>query len=866
MTYGKSEIYSFGEWMKHRQQQLHLTQQQLATAAYCSLIMIKKIEADERRPSTELALTLAAPLQIPRHLWTAFNACARGEQPVDYLYQMDLDKGQAVAGKREPQRLTLNATRLPQDSTPFLGRETELTDIIGTLRRPECRLLSLVGPGGIGKTRLAIEAARKIADELIHGAAFVNLSLVSDPARIPDAIAEALALLSPGPASDYLPKLLARHEMLMVLDNCEQLSQELGWLSAVLTAAPGITLLATSRAQLQLTEEWVMPVAGLEAAELLFEQTARRLDPGFDLTTDAAEVGRVCGLVGNLPLAVELAAGWTSLLSCAQIADRIQNDLTILSTTLRNVPPRHRSMKAVIDQSWQLLSEEEQIALMRLSVFQGGWMTYEAETVAGANLDLLRGLKQKTLVQTVSANRFDLHSLVRQYAAEKLTLAGLKAYTHRNHFDAFLLLGSQLDAQLHGSQALESLQRFWLEKDNIWAALQWSLDSEGPDLTLTMLQFLWPYWLNEGAYKEGQRWTERVITESSEDSILLCLALTYLSDYHALLGEFDRAVVYHARAQELAERLASPEVQLQVLISTIQGSQTIDAALRDSHKAIKLIEETEELFFYLPEIYNYLGRWLQTGGRFDEAQQSFQQSVSLYRKMGNILKISYPLSGLGQLALQAGDLQTAYKYSLESISFQDAKLEMVPWSSQGGIALKVSARLAMIRFYFGEIEQAEVQLLELLQQAEETDNVLTEQQILCFLSEIYLEKREFEKASFYFQSSLLFIKTLYQRLESVSLADHQPEVALFNVIETCLRAAFVTSSSGQHERSVILYSTADAFRHQSGQRNGHPLWNKGIKCIRDAKTHLAEDVYADAWGRGQQSSLQEALARLLQMA
>lgn len=858
MREGLAEIYSFGEWLKRRRQQIHLTQKQLATAAYCSLITIKKIEADERRPSTEVALTLAAPLQIPTHLWAAFVACARGERPVDYLYQVELEKGQ-VTGKKEPQRL-------PQDMTSFFGRESEIEDITGTLRRTDCRLLTLLGPGGIGKTRLAIEVARQIAGELADGAVFVNLSSISDSDRVPDAIAEALMLVPPGPAIDHLPKLLERRQILIVLDNCEQISQELDWLSTVLAMAPGVTFLATSREQLQLAEEWVMPVAGLAAAEMLFVETARRQDPDFAPISNAEEITQICTLVGNLPLAVKLAAGWTSLLSCAQIADQVQKDLTILTTTVRNVPPRHRSMSAVMDQSWQLLSEEAQVTLMRLSVFEGGWTAVEAETVAGANLHLLQELKQKSLVQTVAGNRFDLHSLVHQYAAEKLTLAGLENSTHRQHFETYLTLVTQLDAQLHGYQALTSLQRFWLEKDNIRAALQWSLDSEGPTLTMTMLQYLWPYWMNEGAYIEGQRWTEKVIAQTSDNSKLSCLALCYMRDYLGLLGEMERPWTYHVQVQTLAEPLADPLVNILISIGTLQTSQTIEEAIRTSHEVIRLMKESGEMSYFVPEIYNMLGRWLQSGGRYDDAGDNFRQSVYLYRKMGNVVQIAYPLSGLGQLALQAGDLQTAYKYTLESDSYLQAKLEMVPWSGQSGMALIVSANLALIFFYLGEIDRAEVDLQRLLKQAEETANALTRQQILCYLSEICLEKGEIENALFHFQAGLPVIETLYQRVQSVDDNNFQPEAVYINLIETCLRAALIASVRDQCERAITLYSTAESFRHKSGQRNGHPLWNKATERLNNSKQSLGDALYSAAWERGQQSSLSQALTLLLQVA
>ncbi len=293
----------------------------------------------------------------------------------------------------------LHIVTLPASPTPFIGRTQELTAVIAQIQRDDVRLVTLLGPGGMGKTRLALEVARLVQDDFADGVLFVNLTAVTDPTLIPDTIAHALGLSLPGPAANHLPRVLRQRHMLIILDNCEQLGDGLTWLSTLLAAAPNITLLATSRERLQLAEEWVFPVGGLDAALELFGQTAVRVQPDFDMSVEETAVHRICQLVENLPLAVELAASWTPFLTCAQIADHIQNGLDILATTVRNIPTRHRSMQAVFDASWQLLTTQEREVLMRLSVFRGGWRVEEATAVAGANLFLLRGLAEKSLVR-----------------------------------------------------------------------------------------------------------------------------------------------------------------------------------------------------------------------------------------------------------------------------------------------------------------------------------------------------------------------------------------------------------------------------------------------------------------------------------
>jgi predicted ATPase len=322
--------------------------------------MIKKIEADERQPSVELAQAHADTLQIPADQHPVFVEIARGERPLDHLAE---GLGGRGAGVKESPLLPRSSAPphppLPTPTTPFLGRQAELSDIITKLKQPDCRLLTLLGPGGMGKTRLALEAARQVQDDFAGGVLFVNLTAVTDPTLIPDSIAQSLNLSLPGAADKHLPRVLRQRQMLILLDNCEQLGDGLEWLSTLLATAPNITLLATSRERLQLAEEWVFPVTGLDAALELFGQTAVRVKPDFDMRVEETAVYHICQLVENLPLAVELAASWTPFLTCAQIAEHIQNGLDILATTVRNIPTRHRSMQAVFDASWQLLTETE---------------------------------------------------------------------------------------------------------------------------------------------------------------------------------------------------------------------------------------------------------------------------------------------------------------------------------------------------------------------------------------------------------------------------------------------------------------------------------------------------------------------------
>lgn len=602
------ETYSFGEWLKQRREKLRLTQRDLATMTHCSVPMIKKIESDERQPSLELAELLAVSLKVPESDRKIFVEVARGERPVDLLWQVPDETATATLPFHEP-------IPLPKPSTPFVGRDEELAQISERLTDPNCRLLTLVGPGGMGKTRLALAAAQALRPAFIEGAVFVSLAAINDANLIPDTIARSLRLVLSGPAAEQVIAYLRRRSLLLVLDNCEQMEGDVVWLSELLASAPGIKLLVTSRERLHLTEEWVYVVPGLAQAMDLFAETARRVKQNFDAEAENPVIAHICQLVENLPLAVELAASWTPHIPCVQIADHIQHDIAILATDVRNVPERHRSVQAVFDHSWNLLSMTEQNALMRLSVFRGGWQAEEALLVAEANLVLLRRLVDKSLVRVGENGRYDLHELIRQYMSRKLKESGLEAETHQRHFDAYLLLVVQLDSQQYTLRSMEVLVRFDQEQDNIRAALSRSLDAEHIEATLDLLNHVWVYWLRRGYYHEGAEWAIRAIQQAGElETVHLCIALSCASISLFIQGHYGEAEPLANRALAMAHRLEDSQALIMALGLYTFTSVNIEQALKGLHEGIALIEESGKLREYLPLYYQGAATWFHSAG------------------------------------------------------------------------------------------------------------------------------------------------------------------------------------------------------------------------------------------------------------
>ncbi|MEP7358979.1 MAG: LuxR C-terminal-related transcriptional regulator, partial [Anaerolineales bacterium] len=417
------------------------------------------------------------------------------------------------------------STNLPLQPTAFVGREQELAAIAELLANPACRLVTLVGPGGSGKTRLAIQAATQQRDAFSDGVVLVPLAPVGSPESLAGAISDALKVPLAGredPQAALLGYLGAK-QMLLVLDNCEHLLAGAGLFGEILRGAPRITLLATSRERLNLVGEWLFDVEGLpvpaqwrageaEGAAGLFMQSARRLRAGFAPSeADKAAVVRICQLVGGMPLAVELAAAWVRMLSCAEIAAEIEGSLGILAAESRDVPLRQQSMQAIYDHSWKLLSLEEQQAFPRLSVFRSGFQREAAEQVAQAGLRLLSALVDKSLVRANPNGRYELHELARQYAAEKLQAAGDAETAARRHLAYCVGLAERAAPELIGPHQAVWLVRLEAEHDNLRAALAWSQAAAETEMGLRLAGAVWRFWFLRGHLLEGEQWLRRML-------------------------------------------------------------------------------------------------------------------------------------------------------------------------------------------------------------------------------------------------------------------------------------------------------------------------------------------------------------------
>jgi predicted ATPase len=446
---------------------------------------------------------------------STFVRVARGELSVDHI----LTKSNPVAATT----ISSPKTNLPILPTPLIGRDREVEQLVQLLQDPHCRLLSLVGPGGIGKTRLAIETATQVQDLFTDNVHLVPLVSVNTTQLIVPVIANSVGLsfhhaIRADPKTQLF-SYLKEKQALFLLDNLEQLLAEQGieLLTELLAQAPQVKLLVTSRESLSLQDEWVFEVKGLPVPEgiyvegteqntsvELFLQRARRAHVGFSARVDDfPAIVRICRLVDGNPLGIELAAAWVRTLSCDEIAQEIERGMDFLNISARDIPARHRSMRAVFEHSWKLLTEDEQRVLLRLSVFRGGFRREAAERVAEATLIVLSALMTKSLVRRSGAGRYDLHELIRQCAAEQFAKHP-EARLHDRHSRFYLTWIAEHEAALISSRQKETIEQLSFEFDNLRQAWECAIDQRQIDLLRIAAWPLWYSYEMRGLYQEGE--------------------------------------------------------------------------------------------------------------------------------------------------------------------------------------------------------------------------------------------------------------------------------------------------------------------------------------------------------------------------
>jgi predicted ATPase/DNA-binding SARP family transcriptional activator len=618
--------------------------------------------------------------------------------------------------------------------TPFVGRETELTAIHARLNDPTCRLLTLIGPGGIGKTRVAVQVARDVASAPLRqttfrdGVFFVPLVSVNPMGTVIPAIASALDLsfsgeINPelrwrdtGGLEDRLFNYLRAKQMLLVLDSFEHLlapsamptspprvvakpgreRDSVALITEILRAAPGVKILVTSREVLDLQPEWVYPLQGMDypavdgvpdeavrlaledySAVALFAQCARRVCPAFSLAQAGEIAIRICQLVGGMPLAIELAASWLRHLSPDRIVAELERGLDILTTSWRDVPPRHRSVRAVFDYSWDLLSDKERCALQRLSVFRGGFGLQASEAVAGVSLPELGKLTEKSLLHASASERYEMHELFRQYCLEKLREdCSEEERTRDRHSDYYARFIQARGDALKGPHQKAAVVKMEIEIEDANVAWNWAAEHGHIERLDRMLEGMGLFYSWSSRAREGtvacQLAAEKITALISSHEPVLSTGhsraeglrvLARILAWQATLCSPDRAALAEQLLKRSLDLLEQAALDLEdtrserafVLLQMGQVAFATDlrrarAFYLDSLALYRMLDEQ----WWTARALQHLGWLAAYAGTYEESTRWHEESLAIRRGLGDARGIAESLKGLGTVLIVHG--------------------------------------------------------------------------------------------------------------------------------------------------------------------------------------------------------------------
>jgi predicted ATPase/class 3 adenylate cyclase len=571
------------------------------------------------------------------------------------LYQLD-------DGEFPPLR-SVDQTNLPVQPTPFVGRERELAEVIALLDMH--RLVTLTGPGGTGKTRLALQAAAESVEQYGDGVWFVSLAAIRDPNLIEPTIARMVG----GP--DDLSEFLAGKRTLLVLDNLEQLLPD----AADIVLRLDARILATSRSRLNVAAEQEFPVPTLpfEDAAALFTQRARQLEPHFE--PDAA-VRQIAERLEGLPLALELAAARVKVLTPDQILERLGRSLDLLTSGAYDAPERQRTLRGTVEWSYQLLTTGEQTLFARLAVFAGGFELEAAEAVCSAELDVLQSLVDKNLLRHGEGGRFFMLGTIKELALEKLRDLSDESL-RRRHDDYFLAVAEELDARerLSGMRDLsaESLNRFERELPSFRATLAGLSEGGRREGTARLGAAIWRFWLNRAQYRDAADWLEKAPLDDATLPLEVRAAALGAAGGIAYYthDDVDGAERFWREGLELRRVQDDPHelgAALSRLASIAWRRGDFDGAIAYHKQALPLYEQAGAEALVLTELH-WLGDAYRDRGDFDEGERLLHESATRARELGSDQQLTSTLHSLGDLSLDRRDPDAALPRFAEALEY-----------------------------------------------------------------------------------------------------------------------------------------------------------------------------------------------------
>ena len=680
----------------------------------------------------------------------------------------------AASGARLAARFPPARHNLPELLPPFVGREAQLDALSQMIADPECRLLTLVGPGGIGKTRLAVQAAYQQVGIFGQGVFFIPLSAVVSASQLPAAAFNALGLAfgERGDLQTQLVDFLRNKNMLLVWDNFEHLLTQPGsveLLSQIYQSAPGVVQLVTSRERVNLQEEFVYPLEGMDYPDrhelspeqvksfdalALFERCASQRHGAFVLAGEALPAAvRICRLLEGLPLGIELAAAALQRLPCVEIAERLSQDLDVLAAAASNTPARHRSLRAAFDVSWQMLAGSEQQVFCRLATFRGGFVAEAAQQVAGATAEILTSLAEKSLLRRSPTGRNDLAEALRPYAAEKLAGDPLAdAATNARHADYFAALLTGCTADLKGPGQERALELLQGENENIRRAWRWLVENRCSQQLLRGVESLYHFFNIRSQFAEGIELFQSAVQAYDENPQEAHLSGVLLSR----LGAFALRARQHSLAQPALERgreilahlgetneLAFCLVSLGGLYLRKKDFPTAAACAQESLARFRQSGDGwgEAYALYLAGlIKNYQVE-------LDESKALLEASVAASRQAGDQRRLIAPLNLLGDIACTQGDYAAGERLFIEGLEISRRLNDRF----NQGILLNNLASTYQARQAFNQ-ERAVLQ--ESLEICREIGDQAGEAMALNSLGEMQVYRGEYQEALSFFLQAL----------------------------------------------------------------------------------------------------------------
>jgi predicted ATPase/class 3 adenylate cyclase len=574
--------------------------------------------------------------------------------------------------QRFPPLKTLNNTNLPRPTSDLIGRKIELAELGALLLREDVRLVTLTGPGGIGKTRLSVSLGLDLLDEFPSGVFFVELASVADPALVAPTIARVLGVRESAEHQlvTSIQAHLADKRALLVVDNLEHLMPAAPLLADLLAGSPRLAILATSRGRLRLSGEQEYPLAPPpeEDAVDLFVERARAAKPTFALDGDRDAVVAICRRLDKLPLALELAAARVKVLTPPELLERLDRRLSLLTGGGRERPKRQQTLRATIEWSYRLLDEEEQRLFVSFAVFAGGTTLGTIEAVCGADIDTLHSLVDESLIHQGddhSKRRFWMLETIREYALELFEASGEAEQLRRRHAFHFLALVEPLAA--HGAY-LDAV-----DTDNVRSALSWSLERSEVELALRLAIALEYFWDAHGRFSEGERWANAALAQADgQPPALRARAFSVVGMLSCRRGDYDAASQALEAGLLLARQVGDEEAIAELLnnFGVVAGLSEPERAAPYFREALVLLRRlgaTSDL----PVTLGNLGRALLEEGNLEGAEAVLSEGLSRAREHNQSFAVAFTLNVLGRIQFQRGDPNRARSFlesSLKSLA------------------------------------------------------------------------------------------------------------------------------------------------------------------------------------------------------